>query len=137
MPVLRHARLVLPDGVVENGWLCTEGERIAALGGPSAPLPPGPDGTEHDLSGHYVVPGFVDIHVHGGGGGAFSSGQISEAPNAVAFHLSHGTTTTMASTVTGALGDLERYVAELAELVEDGLLAGIHLEGPFIARSGW
>jgi len=43
----------------------------------------------------------------------------------VAFHLSHGTTTTMASTVTGALPDLERYVAELAELVEDGLLAGI------------
>ena len=135
MPVLRHARLVLPDGVVENGWLCTGGERIAALGGPSTPLPPGPDGTEHDLSGHYVVPGFVDMHVHGGGGGAFSSGQISEARNAVAFHLSHGTTTTMASTVTGALSDLERYVAELAELVEDGLLAGIHLEGPFIARS--
>jgi N-acetylglucosamine-6-phosphate deacetylase len=135
MPVLRHARLVLPDGVVENGWLCTEGERISALGGPEQPPPPGPDGTQHDLSGHYVVPGFVDMHVHGGGGGAFSSGRIDEARNAVAFHLSHGTTTIMASTVTGALSDLERYVAELAELVEDDVLAGIHLEGPFIARS--
>jgi N-acetylglucosamine-6-phosphate deacetylase len=135
MPVLRHARLVLPDGVVENGWLCTEGERISALGGPAHLPPPGPDGTEHDLSGHYVVPGFVDMHVHGGGGGAFSSGRIEEARNAVAFHLSHGTTTIMASTVTGALTDLERYVAELAELVEDDVLAGIHLEGPFIARS--
>jgi N-acetylglucosamine-6-phosphate deacetylase len=135
MPVLRHARLVLPDGVVESGWLCTEGERIAALGGPSSPLPAGPDGSTHDLTGHYVVPGFVDMHVHGGGGGAFSSGRLEEARNAVAFHLSHGTTTTMASTVTGALPDLERYVAELAELVEDGVLAGIHLEGPFIARS--
>ena len=49
MPVLRHARLVLPDGVVENGWLCTEGERISALGGPAHLPPPGPDGTEHDL----------------------------------------------------------------------------------------
>ncbi len=135
MPVLRHARLVLPDGVVENGWLCTEGERISALGGPAQLPPPGPDGGQHDLSGHYVVPGFVDMHVHGGGGGAFSSGRIEEARNAVAFHLSHGTTTIMASTVTGALSDLERYVAELAELVEDGVLAGIHLEGPFIARS--
>jgi N-acetylglucosamine-6-phosphate deacetylase len=135
MPVLRHARLVLPDGVVENGWLCTEGERISALGGPAQLPPPGPDGTQHDLSGHYVVPGFVDMHVHGGGGGAFSSGRIEEARNAVAFHLSHGTTTIMASTVTGALSDLERYVAELAELVEDDVLAGIHLEGPFIARS--
>ncbi len=134
MPVLRHARLVLPDGVVENGWLCTEGERIAAVGGP-AQLPPGPDGTTHDLTGRYVVPGFVDMHVHGGGGGAFSSGRIDEARGAAAFHLSHGTTTIMASTVTGALPDLERYVAQLAELVEDGELAGIHLEGPFIARS--
>lgn len=135
MPVLRHARLVLPDGVVENGWLCTEGERIAAAGGPAQLPPPGPDGAVHDLAGHYVVPGFVDIHVHGGGGGAFSSGRIDESRSAVAFHLSHGTTTIMASTVTSALSDLERYVAELAELVEDGELAGIHLEGPFIARS--
>lgn len=134
MPVLRHARLVLPDGVVEDGWLCTEGERIAAMGGPAQPLP-GPDDTPHDLAGRYVVPGFVDMHTHGGGGGAFSSGRIDEARNALAFHLSHGTTTIMASTVTSALPDLERYVAELAELVEDGDLAGIHLEGPFIARS--
>src|SRR5947199_7665974 len=128
MPVLRHARLVLPDGVVENGWLCTEGERIAAAGGPAQLPPPGPDGSVHDLTGRYVVPGFVDMHVHGGGGGAFSSGRIGESRNAVAFHLSHGTTTIMASTVTSALTDLERYVAELAELVEDGELAGIHLE---------
>jgi N-acetylglucosamine-6-phosphate deacetylase len=135
MPVLRNARLVLPEGVVEDGWLCTEGERIAAVGGPTSPLPPGPDGTVHDLSGRYVVPGFVDMHVHGGGGGAFSSGRVDEARAAVAFHLSHGTTTIMASTVTGALDDLERYVASLAELVEDDMLAGIHLEGPFIARS--
>jgi len=135
MPVLRHARLVLPDGVVENGWLRAEGERITALGSSAQPLPPGPDGATHDLAGCYVVPGFVDMHVHGGGGGAFSSGRIDEARNAVAFHLSRGTTTIMASTVTGALPDLERYVAELAELVEDEVLAGVHLEGPFIARS--
>lgn len=135
MPLLRHARLVLPGAVVEDGWLSTDGERIAAVGGPERPVPPGPTAPGHDLTGYYVVPGFVDMHVHGGGGGAFSSGRVEEARTATAFHLSHGTTTIMASTVTGALPDLERYVAELAELVEDGLLAGIHLEGPFIARS--
>jgi N-acetylglucosamine-6-phosphate deacetylase len=147
MPVLRHARLVLPDRVVEDGWLRTDGERIAAVGAGNADEHPdgsgngahhggtaGPDDAV-DLSGHYVVPGFVDMHVHGGGGGAFSPGRIGEARDAVAFHLAHGTTTIMASTVTDTLPDLERYVAELAELVEDGLLAGIHLEGPFIARS--
>jgi len=160
MPVLRHARLVLPDRVVEDGWLRTDGERIAAVGGAvpdtaadgsgNADSNGNGDGTHLDrtlhegtdspqdvvdLTGHYVVPGFVDMHVHGGGGGAFSPGRIGEARDAVAFHLAHGTTTIMASTVTDTLADLERYVAELSELVEDGLLAGIHLEGPFIARS--
>jgi N-acetylglucosamine-6-phosphate deacetylase len=134
MPVLRHARLVLPAGVVQNGWLRTEGERVAALGGPDRPLSD-PGAPFHDLYGHYVVPGFVDMHVHGGGGGAFSSGRIDEARRAADFHLNHGTTTIMASTVTGALPDLEQYVARLAGLVEDGVLAGIHLEGPFLARS--
>ena len=160
MPVLRHARLVLPDRVVEDGWLRTDRERIAAVGGAvpdtaadgsgNADSNGNGDGTHLDrtlhegtdspqdvvdLTGHYVVPGFVDMHVHGGGGGAFSPGRIGEARDAVAFHLAHGTTTIMASTVTGALPDLERYVAELAELVEDEVLAGVHLEGPFIARS--
>jgi N-acetylglucosamine-6-phosphate deacetylase len=159
MPLLRNARLVLPSGVVDGGWLVTEGTAIAGIGGPpvldpAVSDPAAPDLVTSasaepvsamaarlgpaecfDLGGHYVVPGFVDMHVHGGGGAAFSSGQTEQARAAAAFHLSHGTTTIMASTVTGALADLERYVAELAELVEDGLLAGIHLEGPFIARS--
>jgi N-acetylglucosamine-6-phosphate deacetylase len=141
MPVLRHARLVLPDGVVEDGWLSVVGERIASLGGPETadpdPADPGrPSGPAGlDLHGSYVVPGFVDMHVHGGGGGAFSSGRVDQARIAAAFHLSHGTTTIVASTVTGALADLERYVAQLGELVEDGLLAGIHLEGPFISKA--
>lgn len=139
MPLLRHARLVLPDGVVEDGWLSVEGDRIAALGGP-ADAGDGAAGTQDggdhvDLHGAYIVPGFVDMHVHGGGGGAFSSGEIEQARTAAAFHLTHGTTTIVASTVTGALDDLERYVAELGGLVEDGELAGIHLEGPFISKA--
>jgi N-acetylglucosamine-6-phosphate deacetylase len=138
MPLLHNARLVLPTGVVDDGWLATSGSEIAGIGGPGDPEPAGghPAPSDRvDLAGHYVVPGFVDLHVHGGGGGAFSSGQTDQARTAAAFHLSHGTTTIMASTVTGELADLERYVAELAGLVQDGELAGIHLEGPFISQA--
>jgi N-acetylglucosamine-6-phosphate deacetylase len=137
MPVLRHARVVLPGAVVEDGWLATDGGLIRAVGGPGDPIPATPDeiGAALDLRGRYIVPGFVDMHVHGGGGGAFSSGQVAQAREAIAFHRGHGTTTIVASTVTGALDDLERYIGELAGLVEDGEIAGIHLEGPFIARS--
>ena len=53
---------------------------------------------------------------------------------AAALHLRHGTTTTMASLVTDEIDALERQVTALADLVEDGVLAGIHLEGPWLAR---
>ncbi|WBP87504.1 N-acetylglucosamine-6-phosphate deacetylase [Kitasatospora cathayae] len=125
---LAGARLVLPGGVVEGGRLAVEGDRIAAL--TSGESEPG----DLDLTGHTVVPGFVDLHVHGGGGASYASGIAEEALLAARTHLEHGTTTTMASTVTGEIDDLVRQAAVLSELVEDGILAGIHFEGPFISH---
>ncbi|WP_030546137.1 N-acetylglucosamine-6-phosphate deacetylase [Streptomyces albus] len=86
-----------------------------------------------DLTGHWIVPGFVDMHVHGGGGASFSAGTAEEALAVAATHRRHGTTTMAASTVTDRLDDLARQAAVLSELVEQGELAGIHFEGPFIA----
>ncbi|MFD0277647.1 N-acetylglucosamine-6-phosphate deacetylase, partial [Kitasatospora sp. NPDC127111] len=62
---LAGARLVLPDGVVEAGRLVVEGSRIAGLGGATEP-------GDLDLTGYTVVPGFVDLHVHGGGGASYA-----------------------------------------------------------------
>jgi N-acetylglucosamine-6-phosphate deacetylase len=140
MTLLRHARLVLPEGTVDGAWLHVDGDRIAAFGpeGDAADHPglrPPVDTDEVDLTGHYVVAGFVDMHVHGGGGVAYSSGEIEQAREAFGFHLAHGTTTSIASTVTGTMDELERQVSDLAGLVEDGLLAGLHLEGPFISKA--
>ncbi|KWX02988.1 N-acetylglucosamine-6-phosphate deacetylase [Carbonactinospora thermoautotrophica] len=132
MTVLRHARLVLPGGVVEDGWLEVRSGRIAAVGAAGdAPLPR----DALDLRGHWVVPGFVDIHVHGGGGASYTTGDPEEARAAAEFHRGHGTTTTVASLVTATVADLERSVAALTDLVEDGLLAGLHLEGPYLSRA--
>ncbi|MEU3751786.1 N-acetylglucosamine-6-phosphate deacetylase [Streptomyces olivoreticuli] len=130
--VLAGARVVLPTGVVENGRVTVEGRRIADTSvGTSVGAPDAPDAL--DLTGHWIVPGFVDIHVHGGGGASFSSGDAEEALTAIRTHRAHGTTTTVASTVTGDLDDLARQAAVLAELTEQGDLAGIHFEGPFIS----
>ncbi|MEV4872763.1 N-acetylglucosamine-6-phosphate deacetylase [Streptomyces syringium] len=123
--VLTGARVVLPTGVVDNGRVTVEGRRIVddtAREEPSV-----------DLTGHWIVPGFVDVHVHGGGGASFSAGSAEEALTAIATHRAHGTTTMLASTVTGDLDDLARQAAVLAELTEQGELAGIHFEGPFIS----
>ncbi|MCX4753639.1 N-acetylglucosamine-6-phosphate deacetylase [Kitasatospora purpeofusca] len=125
---LSGARLVLPGGVVEGDRLAVEGERIAGLGGTATP-------GDLDLTGYTVVPGFVDLHVHGGGGASYASGIAEEALRAARTHLEHGTTTTVASTVTGEIDDLARQAAVLSELAEDGVVAGVHFEGPFISRN--
>ncbi|EST25123.1 N-acetylglucosamine-6-phosphate deacetylase [Streptomyces niveus NCIMB 11891] len=86
-----------------------------------------------DLTGHWVVPGFVDMHNHGGGGASFTSGGVDEVLKGVRTHQEHGTTTLVASTVTGEMDFLAQRAGFLSELVEQGDLAGIHFEGPFIS----
>ncbi|MEU0135135.1 N-acetylglucosamine-6-phosphate deacetylase [Streptomyces sp. NPDC006296] len=123
--VLAGARVVLPTGTVENGRVIVEGTRIA--GSTTA------DARTVDLSGHWVVPGFVDIHNHGGGGASFATGTAEDVLAGVRAHRAHGTTTVVASTVTGETDFLARQAGLLSELVEQGELAGIHFEGPFIS----
>ncbi|MFF9526180.1 N-acetylglucosamine-6-phosphate deacetylase [Streptomyces achromogenes] len=122
--VLTGARVVLPTGTVENGRLAIDGTRIAA----SAPA-----GAEVlDVTGHWLVPGFVDLHNHGGGGASFA-GTAEQAMTAVRTHRRHGTTTLVASTVTDEMDLLVRQAGLLSELAEQGEIAGIHFEGPFIS----
>ncbi|MEU9165290.1 N-acetylglucosamine-6-phosphate deacetylase [Streptomyces sp. NPDC048424] len=122
--VLSGARVVLPTGTVANGRVIVDGDRIA--------------GSAHegsrtvDLSGHWIVPGFVDMHNHGGGGASFTSGTAEDVLKGVRTHREHGTTTLIASTVTGDLDELARRAGLLAELTRQGEIAGIHFEGPFI-----
>ncbi|MEU7433043.1 N-acetylglucosamine-6-phosphate deacetylase [Streptomyces sioyaensis] len=135
--VLAGARIARPSGVVEHGRIAVEGGRIAAVRSRDADRgqegDEGAAGETMDLSGHLIVPGFVDMHVHGGGGGSFSSADPEECLAVIGTHRRHGTTSMVASTVTGELADLARQAAVLAELVQQGELAGIHFEGPFIS----
>ncbi|WP_406478915.1 N-acetylglucosamine-6-phosphate deacetylase [Streptomyces platensis] len=131
--ILAGARIARPSGVVERGRIAVEGGRIGDVHSRDLDLAEGAAGSVVDLSGHLIVPGFVDMHVHGGGGGSFSSADPEECMTAVETHRRHGTTSMVASTVTGELADLARQAAVLAELVQQGELAGIHFEGPFIS----
>ncbi|MEV6114967.1 N-acetylglucosamine-6-phosphate deacetylase [Streptomyces sp. NPDC052109] len=122
--VLAGARVVLPGGVVDDGRVSVEGTRIAATAAENAQV--------IDVTGHWLVPGFVDIHNHGGGGASFS-GTADEIMKAVRTHRAHGTTTLVASTVTDEMDLLARQAGLLSELAEQGEIAGIHFEGPFIS----
>ncbi|MEU3523647.1 N-acetylglucosamine-6-phosphate deacetylase [Streptomyces sp. NPDC038707] len=122
--MLTGAHVVLPTGTVPGGRLAVDGTRIAA----SAPA-----GAEVvDVSGHWLVPGFVDIHNHGGGGASFA-GTAEDALTAVRAHRRHGTTTVVASIVTDGMDLLAQRAGLLSELAEQGDVAGIHFEGPFIS----
>ncbi len=145
MILLANARVVTPGRVLDRGWVRIEDGRIVALGGgddgPAAVEvgSPSPDDLDApstiDLARAWVLPGFVDIHVHGGGGASYTSGDPDEARVAAAFHRAHGTTTTLASLVTAGIDELEQTVRALAPLVDEGVLAGLHLEGPYLSAA--
>jgi N-acetylglucosamine-6-phosphate deacetylase len=132
---LAGGRVVTETAVLDPGWLTVRDGRIAGLG-PGDP----PAGGAVDLAGAYVLPGFVDLHMHGGGGAQITTDDADEIRRAVAFHRRHGTTRTLASLVTDRLDRMLAAVSVLADLIRAGEpgIAGVHLEGPFLnpARRG-
>ncbi|MFD2687063.1 N-acetylglucosamine-6-phosphate deacetylase [Streptomyces phyllanthi] len=126
--MLSGARVVLPTGIVDGGRVIVEGTRIAEDAAGAAE-----SAEVFDLTGHWLVPGFVDVHNHGGGGASFTSGTAEEILRGIHTHRLHGTTTLVASTVTVDMGFLAERAGLLSELAEQGEIAGIHFEGPFIS----
>jgi N-acetylglucosamine-6-phosphate deacetylase len=108
---------------VVNGALSWHGAAITGID----PAPRAPR--------HWIVPGFVDMHVHGGGGATFTTGEPDEARSAARFHAGHGTTTLVASLVSSPLELMRKATEAFVPLVADGTLAGIHYEGPYLAAA--
>ena len=136
-PHYLRGRVVTPTAVIQDGVVVLEGDTIAWTG-PAADAgragwPDVPDAQEPPLT---VLPGLVDLHNHGGGGAGFPDVSTpDEARVAIHEHLMHGTTTLVASLVTATPDTLRQRVAVLTVLAESGELAGIHLEGPFLAAA--
>ncbi len=82
-----------------------------------------------------LIPGFVDIHCHGGGGYYFSNLNPDQITGAINIHRRAGTTTQFASLVTADLDLLKVQIEALIPFVQSGDLAGIHLEGPYLSRT--
>ena len=116
--------------LLRPGWIEVSGGCVEAIGA-GAP----PHAADRELGAVTVVPGFVDTHLHGGGGANFSTASAAETATAVALHREHGTTTLVASLVTAAPAELLRQVTELAGDVRAGLIDGIHLEGPWLSTT--
>ena len=82
-----------------------------------------------------IVPGFVDLHCHGGGGYTFTTGDVAQARGAAEFHLGHGTTTMLASLVSSPFELMRDATAGFLPLVQERVLAGVHYEGPYLSAA--
>jgi N-acetylglucosamine-6-phosphate deacetylase len=101
--------------------------------------PPPPGQPRERLDGGWLLPGFLDLHVHGGGGFDFAAGP-AELAAGVAFHRAHGTTRTLISLVTAPAARMCEQLRWVAGLVEAGPgpaghVVGAHLEGPFLSHA--
>ena len=127
-----NGRLVLPDRICEGGSVLIEGGRIAAVNEP-APQ----DAAIADASGGYILPGFIDLHVHGGGGADFMDCDVEAICTAARAHCQHGTTALCPTTMTCPDEMLEQMIRCYLEAVKTptggAQLLGLHLEGPFFS----
>lgn len=127
-----NARLVLPDCLAEGALLARDG-RIERVG-PDVSPPPGAEVI--DLDGRYLAPGFIDIHVHGGGGHSLMTDDAAEIEAYARWVVSRGVTSFLASTSAqdhaAILRRLEACLPALRPLPGAAEPLGFHLEGPFL-----
>jgi len=133
MTVIR-GKLVTPEGVVENGTVRFENGVITEVSASAA--------AAADIAapeGGWIVPGFIDVHVHGGYGADFMDASIEAYQTITSFHGRHGTTSMLATTVTATKEDIDAVLQASREYIDaasasGARLAGVHLEGPFISE---
>ncbi|BBH65047.1 N-acetylglucosamine-6-phosphate deacetylase [Actinoplanes sp. OR16] len=116
-----NGRIVTPHGII-TGHIAIENGLITAV-------------EERAASDDIIVPGFIDLHCHGGGGHTFTTGDPGAARKAAAFHLGHGTTTMLASLVSSPFELMRDATEAYKPLTAEGVIAGIHFEGPYLSHA--
>jgi len=125
-----NANIVLPDGVLAGG-VCAFTDGIIDYVGTE---PQADAVTVCDAKSAWLLPGFVDIHCHGGDGFDFMDANAEQMRRISRFHLRHGTTTLLATTMTDRMEAIEQALDRFTSLGEDRLtLYGVHLEGPWLS----
>ncbi|WP_031263163.1 N-acetylglucosamine-6-phosphate deacetylase [Curtobacterium sp. B18] len=129
--MFRSAHVVDAGGSTADGWVLVVGDRIHAVGSGSE----GPTATSVDevvdLGDAVLVPGFIDLHGHGGGGVAYEDEAVGAA---LTVHRSHGTTRSVLSLVANPVPALTASLDRIrAVMADDPLVLGVHLEGPFLS----
>ena len=146
--VVHASRILTPDEEISDAIIVVEGSRITAIGHrDEIRIPEG--ATDYVATGMTVVPGFVDVHIHGAGGHDVMEGNARALDRITSAVAQHGTTSIVATTVTApveatchSLEGIARYIRahENPDKAGDNRplraeILGIHLEGPFISKA--
>lgn len=138
--VIRHAKIVTEEETIQDGALVISEGTIEFIGTEEAfaaqqsyqKLP------SVDYEGDWLLPGFIDVHVHGGFGHDFMEANDAALKRITQFHAQNGTTTMLATTVTAPKEAIDRVLAGVNSWQENEVkgarLAGVHLEGPFLSK---
>jgi N-acetylglucosamine-6-phosphate deacetylase len=133
---IHNGKIILPDGIVEHGTVLVNEGKIIGVEKHDVDYP---DAISIDAKGQYISPGFIDIHVHGGGGHDFMDGTEEAFLAIAALHAAHGTTSMMPTTTTaekeGILQVLDVYEKAKEKNTQGSSFVGIHLEGPYFAMN--
>ena len=131
-----NARVITPDGIIPHGTVIIKDGSIAEIRETNPEIS---DATEIDAAGRYLSPGFIDIHVHGGGGYDFMDGTEEAFHEIARFHAKHGTTaltpTTLSSDKKSILDTLTLYEKASLNNHDGAGFIGMHLEGPYFAMN--
>ncbi len=131
-----NGTLLTPHRAIVNGTLVVENGRITRLSENEIEMPGLP---EIDAAGRYVSPGFIDLHVHGGGGHDFMDGTVKAFLEVARTHARFGTTAMMPTTLTSSqetlFHTLDLYRAADQANQNGARFMGMHLEGPYFAMS--
>jgi N-acetylglucosamine-6-phosphate deacetylase len=131
--IFTNARLIFPDGIRQGLEVVVEEGKIAAIHERS---PAQRKQEVLDLEGHYLAPGFIDLHVHGALGRDTMEGS-AEAFRAICdFHASGGTTSLLLTTATAPLDEIVKVLQAIRDCRPAiTALVGVHIEGPFISKA--
>lgn len=126
--IIQASGAIVDGGLRDDLWLEISNGHVASI---SAGKHEAPDLITEGL----LIPGFIDIHCHGGGGYYFSGSSSEFISAAIDAHKQSGTTSLVASLVSESIGDLKAQIQRLVPFYKSGEIVGIHLEGPYLSHA--
>lgn len=132
-----NGRVITPEKIVENGSILIDNGKIVEI--TRGAIESSENIQVVDAKGAYIAPGFIDIHIHGGGGFDFMDATVEAFLGVAETHVRYGTTAMFPTTLTGELKDLfallDTYKQAKEKNTKGSQLMGVHLEGPYIAKT--